>query len=299
MRRTIPNTTSLTVFEVAARHQSYTKAADELSLTQSAVFRQIASLEEFLSVKLFQRYRRGVVLTDAGRLYAQQVRSRLDEIERDALMVMARGDQGGTLELAVVPTFATKWLIPRLPSFHAEHPDVDVHLSVSTRPFLFDDTPFDAAIHAGEHAWPGTQAVPLMPEGLLPVCSPTLLGKRRGFTSKDWQRCTLLQMSTRPYAWREWFAEQGLQIEGDMAGPRVELFSMAAEAAIHGLGVALVPTFVVQHEIVAERLVTLASQPFPSGRCYLLVYPEQKASNPTLQRFMTWLQRSIDAPPER
>lgn len=299
MRRTIPNTTSLSVFEVAARHQSYTKAADELSLTQSAVFRQIASLEDFLSVKLFQRHRRGVVLTDAGRLYAQQVRSRLDEIERDALMVMARGGQGGTLELAVVPTFATKWLIPRLPSFHAEHPDVDVHLRVSTRPFLFDGTPFDAAIHAGEHAWPGTQAVPLLPERLLPVCSPALLGKRRSFTAKDWQRSTLLQMSTRPYAWREWFAVHGLQVEGDMAGPRVELFSMAVEAAIHGLGAALVPTFVAQQEIADGRLVTLASQPFPSGRCYLLVYPEQKASNPTLQRFTTWLQHSIDSPPVR
>lgn len=296
MRRTLPSTASLSVFEVAARHQSYTKAADELALTQSAVFRQIAGLEALLGVKLFQRHRRGVVLTDAGRVYAQQVRSRLDEIERDALTVMARGGQGGTLEIAVVPTFATKWLIPRLPSFHAEHPDVDVHLRVSTRPFLFDDTPFDAAIHAGQQAWPGTQGLPLMPEHLLPVCSPALLGGRRGFRPKDWQHCTLLQLSTRPYAWREWFAVQGLQVEGDMAGPRLELFSMAAEAAIHGLGVALVPTFVAQQEIVAARLVALAAEPLPSGRRYLLVYPDQKASNPTLQRFAAWLQRAVDAP---
>lgn len=289
MRRKIPSTAALSVFEAAARHQSYTKAADELSVTQSAVCRQIASLEEFLGVRLFQRSRRGVALTEAGLGYARQVRTRLDEVERDALALMARGEQGRTLELGVVPTFATKWLLPRLPSFQSSHPDIQVNLTARTRPFLFDDTDFDAAIHAGVSAWPGTEGRFLIAESLLPVCSPALTGTaHRTFVAADWRRVTLLQQSTRPYAWREWFGTRNLRVEGDMAGPRLELFSMLAEAAIQGMGVALIPPFLVQDELDSGLLVAVARAPVSSGRSYFLIYPEQKFS-PALQAFAQWL----------
>lgn len=290
MRRKIPSTAALAVFEAAARHQSYTKAADELAVTQSAVCRQIASLEGFLGVRLFQRSRRGVALTEAGLGYARQVRARLDEVERDALALMARGAEGGSLELGVVPTFATKWLLPRLPAFQREHPAIQVHLTARTRPFLFDDTPFDAAIHSGVSAWPGTQSLELMAESLVAVCSPQLAGARRSFGPADWARHTLLQQSTRPYAWREWFAAQGLQVDGDMAGPRLELFSMLSEAASHGLGVALVPPFLVQDELARGLLVTVSKQAVPSGRRYFLIYPERKAGSAALHAFGQWLQ---------
>jgi DNA-binding transcriptional LysR family regulator len=290
MRRKIPSTAALSVFEAAARHQSYTKAADELSVTQSAVCRQIASLEDFLGVRLFQRSRRGVALTEAGLGYARQVRTRLDEVERDALALMARGEQGRTLELGVVPTFATKWLLPRLPSFQRSHPDIQVNLTARTRPFLFDDTDFDAAIHAGVSVWPGTEGRFLMTESLLPVCSPTLAGARRTFAAADWRRHTLLQQSTRPYAWREWFGARSLRVEGDMAGPRLELFSMLAEAAIQGMGVALVPPFLVQDELESGLLVAVAREPVSSGRSYFLIYPEHKSS-PALQAFAQWLEQ--------
>ncbi|MGA8009355.1 MAG: LysR family transcriptional regulator [Thiomonas sp.] len=291
MRRKIPSTTALAVFEAAARHQSYTKAADELAVTQSAVCRQIASLEEFLGVRLFQRSRRGVALTDAGLAYSQQVSARLDEVERDALGLMARGGLGGTLELGVVPTFATKWLLPRLPSFVDGHPGLQVNMTSRTRPFLFDDTPFDAAIHAGVSAWPGTESVFLMPEKLVAVCSAQVAGPRRVFTRRDWQRQTLLQQGTRPYVWRQWFAACGLQIEGDMTGPRLELFSMLTEAAIRGLGVALVPPFLVEDELARGLLVTVSPQAFPSDRSYYLIYPERKAGSAALLAFSAWLQQ--------
>lgn len=290
MRRKIPSTAALTVFEAAARHQSYTKAADELAVTQSAVCRQIATLEGFLGVRLFQRSRRGVALTDAGLDYAAQVRSRLDEVERDALALMARGGEGGALELGVVPTFATKWLLPRLPAFHRAHPGILVHLTSRTRPFLFDDTPFDAAIHAGPSAWPGTESRFLLAESLLPVCSPKVAGARRHFTRADWQRQTLLQQSTRPYAWREWFDACGWHVEHDLSGPRLELFSMLAEAAIQGMGVALMPPFLVQEELARGQLVAVAPKPVPSGRSYFLIYPERKAGTPALRAFAQWIQ---------
>jgi DNA-binding transcriptional LysR family regulator len=138
MRRKIPSTNALNAFEAAARHASFTEAANELALTQSAVCRQIAGLEDFLGLKLFRRSRRGVVLTEAGAAYHRQVAKRLDEVERDTLDLMARQGRGGTLELAVVPTFGTRWLLPRLPDFARKHPDITLNLSSRTRPFLFD-----------------------------------------------------------------------------------------------------------------------------------------------------------------
>ena len=130
-----------------------------------------------------------------------------------------------------------------------------------------------------------------MRENLVAVCSPRVLGTRRAFTRSDWQRHTLLQQSTRPYGWRRWFAASGLRVEGDMAGPRLELFSMLTEAAIHGLGIALVPPFLVEDELARGLLVTVCRQAMASDRSYYLIYPERKAGSAALQAFGTWLQQ--------
>lgn len=289
MRRKIPSTAALTVFEAAARHQSYTKAADELAVTQSAVCRQIAGLEEFLGVRLFHRSRRGVALTDAGLRYSRHVTARLDEVERDTLDLMANGGGGGALELGVVPTFATKWLLPRLPDFTARHPGIQVHLAARTRPFLFEGSGLDAALHAGDSIWPGTEGMFLMRESLIAVCSPRLLGGRPLTSPADWQRQTLLQQSTRPYVWRQWFASLGLQVEGDMAGPRLELFSMLTEAAMHGMGIALIPRFLIEEELARKALVQAAPHVYLGDRSYSLIYPERKAQNAVLTAFKDWL----------
>lgn len=286
MRRKIPSTAALSAFEAAARHESYTKAADELALTQSAICRQIATLEEFLGVKLFRRSRRGVSLTEAGLTYSRQVTARLDEVERDTLDLMAKGGQGGVLELGVVPTFATKWLMPRLPRFAAAHPGITVNLSARTRPFLFDETRFDAALHAGASPWPGTEGLFLMRESLVAVCSPALAVPE----GAAWPGCTLLQQSTRPYAWRDWFASRGMQVDGDMAGPRYELYAMAVEAAVHGMGVGLIPQLLVEDELRQGTLVRLAPDAYPSDRSYYLIYPAHKAENAALTAFSAWLE---------
>jgi len=290
MRRKIPSTAALMAFESAARHQSFTKAADELAVTQSAICRQIATLEDFLGIKLFRRGKRGVVLTEAGASYSRHVTARLDEVERDTLELMAKGGQGGELELAVVPTFAVKWLLPRMPAFAARHPDITVNLNARTRPFLFDETPFDAAIHAGGATWPGTEGRFLMHESLIAVCNPGLIAPRTALDRVDWQRYTLLQASTRPYAWRQWFASQGLEVERDMAGPRFELFSMLAEAAIQCMGIALIPRILVEDELERGLLVQVAGHRYRSDRSYYLIYPEHKSENPALSTFRDWLE---------
>ncbi|MFK0312449.1 LysR family transcriptional regulator [Pseudomonas sp. NPDC090233] len=288
MRRKIPSTTALVCFEAAARHESFTKAAQELALTQGAVCRQIGGLEAFLNVELFRRSRRGVKLTEAGLSYSRQVAAQLDAVERDTLSVM-RQQGANVIELAVVPTFGTQWLLPRLKDFQQRHPDVTVNLTNRTRPFLFADTPFDAAIYFGDADWSGTQSHRLMGENPLPVCSPSLL---KGQGMLDAQRIAslpLLQQTTRPYAWRQWFNGLGMNVVSDMTGPRYELFSMLAQAAMHEMGVALIPPFLIQRELEEGRLVVANRYALSSDKAYYLMIPERKVESASLRAFRDWL----------
>ncbi|MBB6157965.1 MULTISPECIES: LysR family transcriptional regulator [Pseudomonas] len=288
MRRKIPSTTALISFEAAARHESFTKAAEELSLTQGAICRQIASLEEFLSVELFRRSRRGVKLTEAGLSYSRRVATQLDAVERDTLSVM--GQQGANvIELAVVPTFGTQWLLPRLKDFQLKHPEVTVNLTNRTRPFLFADTDFDAAIYFGDADWSGTESHRLMGENPMPVCSPALLGSKKHLTPNEIAELPLLQQTTRPYAWRQWFNSQHLNIPRDMTGPRYELFSMLAQAAMHDMGIALIPPFLIQRELAEKRLVVANPNALSSIKAYYLMIPERKVESASLKAFRDWL----------
>ncbi len=303
MRRAIPSTQALTCFEACARHESYTRAAQELALTQSAVSRQIIALEEFVGVALFRRTRHGVELTPAGTSYARKVRSWLQGLERDTLDIMARQGEGGTLSLAAVPTFATRWLLPRLPLLAKEHPGITVHIDTRTRPFLFADTGFDAALYAGTpeqvSQWPGIAAQWLMDEQVVPMCSPGLLAQaaQRG-RGRAWQtiapesiaQLPLLQQSTRPYGWQQWFHAAGVAAPGALDGPRYELFSMLAVAATHGMGVALIPPMLVEAELARGDLVVACSLAMHRERSYYLVTPAQPPSA-MLQAFSEWLQR--------
>jgi DNA-binding transcriptional LysR family regulator len=289
MRRKIPSTAALVAFEAAARHESFTRAAEELALTQSAICRQIGGLEAFLGLELFRRSRRGVKLTEAGQSYARRVSVQLDAVERDTLSVM--GQQGAmTIELALVPTFGTQWLLPRLRRFQALHPEITVNLTNRTRPFLFADTDFDAAIYFGDGDWSGTSAYALMPEHSAPVCSPALLGKTGQPSAQAIAGMPLLQQTTRPYAWRQWFDSLGMKVPRDMTGPRLELFSMLAQAAEHGMGVALIPPFLIQRELAEERLVIAHPHVYRrEGQAYHLMIPERRVESAAMNAFRDWL----------
>lgn len=294
MRRTLPSTQALACFESAARHESYTRAAQELFLTQSAVSRQIMALEEFLGVALFRRTRHGVALTPAGTHYAAQVARWLEGLERDTLDVMAHQGQGGSIRLAAVPTFATRWLVPRLPQLAARHPDIVVHIETQVRPFLFADAGFDAALYAGTPEqvanWPGTQARWLLQEDVAPVCSPALLPEGRPLAPEALAALPLLQQTTRPLAWRQWFESMGVHApQHALDGPRYELFSMSAVAAAHGLGVALVPLMLIEPERARGELVPACDLPPRGGRGYYLVTPAQPQP-PVVEAFAAWLQ---------
>lgn len=300
MRRKIPSLQALACFDAAARHQSYTRAAQELALTQGAVSRQIGALEAFVGVALFQRTRHGVALTARGAEYAVQVASRLQGLEQDTLDVMAGQGGGCGVQLAAVPTFATRWLIPRLPALAAAHPELTVHIETRTRPFLFADTTFDAALYAGTAEqvanWAGTRALRLLTEDMVPVYSPALakaLALRRPLTPQAIATLPLLQQSTRPTAWRQWFEAAGVTAPMALSGPRYELFSMTAAAAAQGLGLALVPSLLVEAELARSELVVACDLVLPGDRAYYLVQPERGEERPALGWFKAWLREAV------
>ena len=309
MRRKIPSLQALACFDAAARHQSYTRAAQELALTQGAVSRQIGALEAFVGVALFQRTRHGVALTERGAEYALQVAGRLQGLEQDTLEVMAGSGPGGSVQLAAVPTFATRWLIPRLPALAAVHPELTVHIETRTRPFLFADTAFDAALYAGTAEqvanWAGTRAMRLLTEDMVPVCSPALaagLGQPAPLsprpplsplTPQVIAGLPLLQQSTRPSAWRQWFDAAGVAAPMALSGPRYELFSMTAAAAAQGLGLALVPRLLVEPELARGELMVACAQVLPGDRAYYLVQPERAEERPALSGFKAWLREAV------
>ncbi len=289
MRRQIPSTATLIAFESAARHQSFTLAAQELHLSQSAVCRQIAQLEQQLGIRLFRRTRRGVTLTDTGEHYSRQIALRLNELERDTLSVMTRHQQGAVIELASVPTFATRWLLPRLAEFQQQHPNITINFTPSTKPFFFDDTGFDAALYHGEGAWPGTQAYFLMLEEALPVCSPALLKGQKTLSPSAIAQLPLLQQITRPYQWRQWFEQVNVKNPNDMMGPRFELFTMLAQAAVLQMGVALIPTMLIEQELASGQLVVIHPHIYIDTWGYHLITPDSRPESTALIDFRDWL----------
>jgi len=300
MRRKIPSLQALACFDAAARHESYTRAAQELALTQSAVSRQIAALEDYLGIALFRRTRHGVALTPGGADYARQIAPRLQALERDTLDAMSRQGTAGSISLAAVPTFATRWLLPRLPQLANSHPELVVHIETRTRPFLFTDTGFDAALYSGTveqvSNWAGTRATALIEEEVVPVCAPVLLGGRKRLQPRDLPGLPLLQQSTRPEAWRQWFEAMDVDAPNALSGPRYELYSMTAAAAAQGLGLALVPRLLIEPELARGELVVACPRALKSGRTYWLVLPDRGEPRPALAAFASWLQQAVSRP---
>jgi len=290
MRKGVPNLGALQAFEATARLGSFSRAAEELSLTHSAVFRQVSGLEERLGVALFSRVRRRIVLTDAGAEYAGRVRHHLEQLEKDTFGVMSRAALGHSLHVAVLPTLATTWLIPRLPLLQASHPDIAVSLSVRTLPFQFADHPFDAAIYHAEQPWPGTQGIKLFDEAaMLPVCVPRLYEQARN-SPKGFSSLTHLHVMSRPHAWRDWYRTQDLAYQPSIgAGPRYELFTMVLAAVHAGLGVGLIPRFLAHEALASGELVVPFDGALPMRQSYYFSYPVHRESNDALKVFESWL----------
>ena len=285
-RRFLPSISALLAFEAVARLGSATAAAQELSLTQSAISRQLKTLEEQLDVALLQRRGRQLVLTDAGQAYVAKVRDILNRLAQAS--VSARTNPtGGSLNLAILPAFGMHWLAPRLRDFAQAHPEVTVNLSTRLKPFAIQDSPFDAAIHFGHEDWPGVRYLPLMPETVVPVCAPDVLATPLERAS-DILMHPLLHLETRPRGWARWLAALGVA-EEPPAGMVFDQFSTMAQAAIHGLGMALLPTFFAEPYLRDGQLMLASAQTTQSIGSYYLVWPESRDEGAALTSFRTWL----------
>lgn len=288
MRRKIPSNSALLAFEASARHGSFARAADELALTEGAISRQISRLEAFLGVTLFERVGNRVRLLPNGERYALQVRESLDRLERDSQYLMGQPNGGANIDIATIPTFAARWLIPRLGRFREKHPNIIVHLAERMEPFVLAGSGFDAAIHFDHPAWTGMRTHRLLQETLVPVCHPTLLGSAKVPPTLD--ELPRLHRRQNPDAWQRYAQEAGIVLTNPAIGPRYDLHVMLIEAALAGLGVALVPRLYVEAELAEGRLVA----PWPDGqsisKTFCLILPEPiRLSDGPIQDFANWL----------
>ncbi|MBT8154449.1 LysR family transcriptional regulator [Epibacterium ulvae] len=290
-RRFFPSISSLRALEALDRHGSASAAAMDLDLdlTQGAVSRQLQSLEAQLGVELADRSHKQLALTENAVEYASEIRLALNTIAQASLRVQQE-PIAGTLHLAILPAFGMRWLMPRLPDFSRLHPDVTVNMATRLRPFSLTGEGFDAAIHYGKpQDWPETEAMLLKHEQLIPVCSPEFQASRRIAGPKDMLACPLLHIQTRPTAWAEWFSAVDVQTEGQLEGATYDQFATINQAAQHGLGVALMPDYLVEQDLATGKLVALYDRAIETGGGYYLVWVRGRIRNAGLVKFRDWL----------
>lgn len=288
MKRALPSLAALEVFEACARYASFTRAAEELGITQSAVSRQVAQLEDFLGIRLFERVRRRVLITNAGKSYAEKIRVILKQTER-ATDEITTAETGRVLHISSYATFAAKWLAPRLHLFSHSHPDIAFQITVLThhRAFTSPESGVDVAIHYGEASWPDSLLDLLMYERIIPVCSPDY-AKRHGINRPtDIERATCLHQS-RADAWPDMLSSLGLQTVSPLRGPKFDQYGMVIEAALTGLGVAAIPSFLIDKHLANGELIQPFKASVRSRHAYYLVYPEAKRGWKAVKAFRRW-----------
>ena len=291
-RHLTPSMSLLLAFEAAARHESYTRAAAELSLTQSAVSRQVQALEQQLGLTLFRREGRQVQLTDVGRLYQRELSEALGRIRSATLQALAYQSGVGTLRLATLPTFGSKWLLPRLHDFYAAHPGMLVHIHSRIEAINFATSEIDAAIGVASGDLPGLVCHRLHAEELVVILPPQAAREDEPWTPARISGQVLLNVANNPHAWGEWFSHHGLAHRSMRLGPSFELTSHLIQAVRAGIGIGLVPRILVAEELAGGELFS-AGLPFASQRSYYLMYPPRNEALPSLRAFRGWLLEQI------
>ena len=290
-RRRLPPLNSLRAFEAGARHLSFTRAADELAVTQAAVSHQVKSLEDWLGLKLFERQNRTIYLTRAGQSYLPAVREALDGLA-EATRRLSQRDEAGALTVSVIPSFAAKWLVPNLTGFRAAHPEIDVRISANDRLVDFARDDVDVGIRIGNGNWPGVTAVQLMDEDMFPVCSPALLeGPHPLSRPEDLRFHTLLHDDMRQ-DWRMWLVAADVDGIDPTRGPGFDDSSMVIQAAVEGQGVALGRSALAAGDLARGRLVKPFDIELPTSFAYYVVFPPASAEEPKLRTFVDWLVRT-------
>ena len=288
MRRRLPSLNALKAFEASARHESFTKAADELCVTQGAVSQQVKALESELSVRLFKRERQRLVITEAGQTYLAVVRDAFDRLALGTQRLLQQ-ESSGRLTVTTSPNFAAKWLMHRLGRFSEAHPEIDLRVSASMQHIDFAGEDIDLAIRHGDGQWPGLHVTRLCAEEIFPVCSPQLLKGRKPLHSpRDIRHHTLLHVNDTA-EWGRWLGSVGVDDVACKRGPIVNQASMAIDAAVDGQGIALARTALASWDLISGRLVRPFHQALPAPYAFWIVCPRSAATQPKIVSFREWL----------
>ena len=288
MSRRLPPLNGLRAFEAAARHLSFTKAADELHVTQAAISHQVKALEEHLGIALFRRLNRALMLTEEGQSYMPALREAFDRIDH-ATARLASFDARGPLTLSVLPSFAAKWLVPRIGRFRDVHPDIDVRVAPEHALVDFGRGDVDVAIRYGRGKYDGLRSDRLFTEEVVPVCSPAVAeGPHPIRVPADLRHHTLLHDDEHS-DWRSWLLAVGVDDVDPTRGTIFTDSSMLVQAAVEGQGVALARGALAADDLRAGRLVRPLSMSLPVEYAYYLVCPEATADRPKINAFRDWI----------
>jgi LysR family glycine cleavage system transcriptional activator len=289
MRPRLPPLNNLKAFEAAARHESFTRAAEELCVTQGAVSQQVKALEEGLGLKLFNRERQRLVITEAGRDYLLTVRDALDRIAVGTERLLQR-QNAGVLTVSTSPDFAAKWLVHRLGHFAEAHSGIDLRVSATLQHVDFAREDVDLAVRHGDGNWPGLETVQLSAEQLFAVCSPKLLsGRHRLGKPADIRKFPLIHLDGRA-DWTRWLRAAGVDEGAVTHGPVLNRASMVIDAAINGQGVALARTTLAAWDLINARLVRPFPGSLPLSKTYWIICPKATSTVPKIATFRKWLQ---------
>lgn len=287
------------MFESAARHLSFTKAAEELNVTPGAVSQQIKALEDFLQTPVFRRQKRALLLTDEAQASLPVLRDAFDKLAEASQILSARND-ASRLTVSVAPSFAAKWLVPRLDGFHEAHPELDVWVSADMEVVDFAANDVDLAIRFGAGKYDGLVAEHLMAEHIIPVCSPNLLeGEHRVSTPADLVHHVLLHDRSPDKDesvpnWSMWLKAAGVDHQDRDRGLQFNQSSLVIEAAVAGKGVALAKANLASADLEAGRLVTPFDMTTPTDFAYYLVHPASKNSSKSVKLFKHWIKQEAD-----
>lgn len=282
----LPPMQALRAFEAAARTGSLTRAAELLHLTHGAISHQVKALESEFGVRLMERAGRGIRLTDEGERFAVRVRGALDELSEAVRELMERNSPR-QLRITVLPSFAARWLLPRIGRFVAAHPEIDVDIRASNALVDFAREDVDVGIRHGAGTWPGLLAEKVMDDAYVAVCSPRLARGRLPKRPEDLARFTLLRSESEP--WKPWFEAAGLDWDEPRRGPAFSDSSHVLQAAIDGHGIALVRTSLVGNDLRSGLVVPLFNLSIPADRSYYLVYPPRLRAAPKIAAFREWI----------
>ena len=287
MARRLPPLNGLKAFEAAARSESFTRAAEELNVTQGAVSHQVKALEDTLGLRLFHRERQRLILTEAGRDYLAVIRDALDQIAVGTERLLQR-QESGALTVSTSPDFAAKWLVNRLTRFAEKCPDVDLRVSATTHYVDFARDDVDMAIRHGDGNWPGLDVQRLYSERLFPVCSPRLVAGRNRITkAADLLKFPLLRLEDAKN-WTRLLEAAGVKATVG-PGPVLNRASMLIDAAIDGQGIALARTALAAWDLINGRLGRPVDFALRMANTYWIVCPKSVSSVPKIATFRSWV----------